>query len=97
MPRRPTVHNRLTPLLGLALAAVFAVGVLFPTAHVVYPDAHDDAKCVLMAIVDSGAVALAAVVCFALALFVFEHLLASRPVRVCSEVPLPFSSRAPPE
>lgn len=97
MPRRLAAHNRLTTLLGLALAAVFAVGVLFPTSHVVYPDAHDDAACVLMLIVEAGAALVAIVALVLFALSVCGRLRAPQPVLVRNNVPLPFSSRAPPE
>ncbi|HCU38759.1 MAG TPA: hypothetical protein DGT21_26090 [Armatimonadetes bacterium] len=97
MPRRPAVHNRVPQVLGLIVAAIFAVGVLFPTAHVVYPDAHDDAACVLMLIVEAGAALVAIVALVLFALSVCGRLLAPRPVYIRAEVPLPFSSRAPPE
>ena len=97
MRRRPAVQNRVATVLGLMLAAVFAVGVLFPTAHVVYPDAHDDARCVLMLIVDVGAALVAIVALVLVALSVCGRLLAPQPVRAITDVPLPFSSRAPPK
>ncbi len=97
MRRSTTTHNRLTALLGLVLAAVFAVAVVFPTAHVAYPDAHDDATCALTATVNSGALVLVAVAAVALVLAVVGRLLALQPVRAITDVPLPYSSRAPPE
>lgn len=97
MPRTTAEHNRISALLGLALAAVFAVGVLFPTAHVVYPDAHDDARCALTATVGSGALVFAAVAVLAFVLSVLGRLRIPQPVLVRTEVPLSFSSRAPPE
>lgn len=97
MRQQSVQTNRRLRLLALLLGAVFALAVLFPHAHVVYPEAHDDARCALTATVGSGALVLAAVAVLAFVLYVLGRLRIPQPVLVRTEVPLSFFSRAPPE
>ncbi len=96
MHHRTAADRWMTTALGLTVAVAFAVAMLFPHAHVVYCDTHDDETCVLMALVTSGALALATAACAVLVFAVLGHLPMLRTVSVLGAVSLPFSSRAPP-
>ncbi len=94
------LRNRLTDR-GILIAAIFAAAVLlavglFPYAHVVYADAHDDATCPLMVLVLAGALMLPALVALMLLLRPLTIRKLWRPAPVFNPVVLSFSSRAPP-
>jgi hypothetical protein len=94
------LRNRFTDR-GILIAAIFAAALLlivglFPYAHVVYPDAHDDATCPLIALVLTGALMLPALVALILLLRPLTICKLWRPAPVFNPVVLSFSSRAPP-
>jgi len=88
--------SRVQHALIVGLVAVFLAAAFFPHAHIVYPDAHNDARCPLLVLVFSGALVLPGAVVIALVLRALPGT-TFRPAPVAAAAYLlPSSPRAPP-
>ena len=96
MSFRSRFTDRSIVIVVMFAAGVLVVAALFPHAHVVYADAHDDGTCPLMALVLAGALMLPALAALILLLRPMATRKPGWTVPVFNPVVLPFSSRAPP-